>query len=94
MNTDRTLPYLTLLHCWGQKIQVKLTKNNYKELHANIDESQLSFIFQYAFKITPELNILYVWVDSLCIIQDDAADWKHEAALMDNYIFIGFAVLF
>lgn len=28
------------------------------------------------------LGIEYLWIDSLCIIQDDKADWKHEAGTM------------
>ncbi|EON61245.1 hypothetical protein W97_00458 [Coniosporium apollinis CBS 100218] len=26
----------------------------------------------------------YLWIDSLCIIQDDEDDWRHEASLMAN----------
>ena len=28
------------------------------------------------------LNIQYIWIDSLCIIQDDDEDWEKEAAVM------------
>jgi hypothetical protein len=28
------------------------------------------------------LGIRYVWIDSLCIVQDDKADWEEQAALM------------
>lgn len=30
-----------------------------------------------------EFNIRYIWIDSLCIIQDSEEDWKFEAAQMD-----------
>jgi hypothetical protein len=30
-----------------------------------------------------EFNIRYIWIDSLCIIQDSDEDWKFEAAQMD-----------
>lgn len=29
------------------------------------------------------LNVRYLWIDSLCIIQDSQNDWSHEAACMD-----------
>ena len=31
------------------------------------------------------LGFRYIWIDSLCIIQDDTKDWEAEAALMHQY---------
>lgn len=36
-------------------------------------------------KLAVELGIKYVWVDSICIIQDDTTDWESEAAMMASY---------
>ncbi|KAF5540851.1 het domain-containing protein [Fusarium mexicanum] len=38
--------------------------------------------FQDALKVARALEIPYIWIDSLCIIQDSPEDWKHEASLM------------
>jgi len=32
--------------------------------------------------VTLELGVRYLWVDTLCVIQDDLDDWNREAALM------------
>ena len=32
--------------------------------------------------VTKSIGIDYIWIDSLCIIQDDPADWINESALM------------
>lgn len=32
--------------------------------------------------ITRELGIRHIWIDSICIVQDDRADWEKEAASM------------
>lgn len=40
--------------------------------------------FQDAVVITRKLGIRYLWIDSLCIIQDSAQDWHHEASLMSS----------
>jgi Heterokaryon incompatibility protein (HET) len=39
--------------------------------------------FQDAIMAVREFNIRYIWIDSLCIIQDSDEDWKFEAAQMD-----------
>ncbi|KAF2446745.1 HET-domain-containing protein, partial [Karstenula rhodostoma CBS 690.94] len=38
--------------------------------------------FNDAMKITRALGLRYIWIDSLCIIQDDEQDWQHEAMRM------------
>lgn len=43
----------------------------------------LSKTFQDAVEVTRRLGIRYLWIDSLCIIQDSAADWDTEAIQME-----------
>lgn len=47
-----------------------------------IATEELSKTFQDAISITRELGIQYLWIDSLCIIQDSHDDWKIESAQM------------
>jgi hypothetical protein len=47
-----------------------------------ISLSELSRTFQDAIRITRQLQERYLWIDSLCIIQDDRQDWETEAARM------------
>lgn len=42
--------------------------------------------FRDAILITRRLGYQYLWIDSLCIIQDSIEDWQREAASMD-YIY-------
>ena len=42
----------------------------------------LSKTFKDAVQFTIALGIEYIWIDSLCIIQDSAEDWRFEASLM------------
>ena len=46
--------------------------------------SQLSQVFQDAINLTRRLGIEYIWIDSLCIIQDSSEDWATESQLMDR----------
>ena len=40
--------------------------------------------FQDAVTVTRILKLRYLWIDALCIIQDDPGDWAKEAGLMDK----------
>lgn len=48
----------------------------------NIKFSELPKTFQDAVHITRALGLRYLWIDSLCIIQDDKRDWEIESAKM------------
>lgn len=74
--------YAALSYCWGTCSQRKTTKSTLREHLAGIEVSMLPVTIQDAIKLCQALEIPYLWVDSLCIIQDDAQDWFHEAAEM------------
>lgn len=82
--------YACLSHCWGDASQGHIPlqtthKNNLLEqFHVNIPWEDLPRTFQDAIVVTLELGIEHLWVDSLCIIQDDDNDWKKEAASMSD----------
>ena len=42
-------------------------------------------LFTHAYELSVKLGVKYVWIDSLCIVQDDAEDWKRESAKMADY---------
>lgn len=44
--------------------------------------SQFPAMFQDTIQIARALHIQYVWIDSLCIFQDDQLDWEEQSALM------------
>lgn len=76
--------YATLSHCWGNINMFTLCRNNLAELKAMIPHKQLTKSFQDAMDITRKLGLQYIWIDSLCIVQDDEDDWLREAALMSD----------
>lgn len=49
-----------------------------------IDEDELPATIQDAIELARCLGVQYLWVDSLCIIQDDTQDWAHESAQMST----------
>ncbi|KAL5326255.1 hypothetical protein ACEPPN_007393 [Leptodophora sp. 'Broadleaf-Isolate-01'] len=76
--------YVALSHCWGLSHRIVTTKANLNDMKRGIVVEDLPRTFRDAVVITHLLGIIYLWIDSLCIIQDDAQDWEREAALMGD----------
>ena len=75
--------YIALSHCWGSKTTLPTTvTTNIAHRMRDIPWSELSHTYQDAVTITRELGLQYLWIDSLCIIQDDPSDWDKESASM------------
>lgn len=78
----KTVQYLCLSHCWGASQPLRTTKSNLREHLRGIDVSSLPKTFRDAVDFTRRLGFSYIWIDSLCIIQDDTDDWRDEADRM------------
>jgi hypothetical protein len=76
--------YVALSHCWGtlENWPLRTTRESKQEHLENIPFGRLPKTFQDAVKITRTLGIPYLWIDSLCIIQDDVSDWLCESPKM------------
>jgi hypothetical protein len=61
-----------------------LLKENSDELKAGRLIDHLPQTFRDAVEVTRKFNIHYLWVDSLCIIQDSIDDWNKEALQMSQ----------
>ncbi|PNP80891.1 hypothetical protein FNYG_05706 [Fusarium nygamai] len=74
--------YLALSHSWGGA-DILTTKRQTLQAHsAGIQIKRLPQTFLDAVQIALGLGLRYVWIDSLCIIQDDFSDWEREAPRM------------
>ena len=72
-------------HCWGQAAPTcRLLRANQAdwERGGGVLLSTLPTTFRQAIGVARFLGIPYVWIDSLCIVQDSAADWEVESAAM------------
>ena len=79
----RRLPYITLSHCWGNtESMIKTTRANLEQHKTKIRYADLPLTFQDAVLMTAYMKVLYLWIDSLCIIQGDEEDWQREASCM------------
>ncbi|KAJ8129325.1 hypothetical protein O1611_g4307 [Lasiodiplodia mahajangana] len=79
-----TQSYAALSHCWGNSSLLRTTKSTLESRIHGIKWSELSTTFQEAILVTRDLGLRYLWIDSLCIVQDDAADWEEQAMKMGD----------
>jgi hypothetical protein len=83
INTQK-YSYIALSHRWGQsKPAVTLTSNLHARM-AGIKVNTLPQTFQDAVMAAYGLGYEFIWIDSLCIIQDDKADWERECPRMSD----------
>lgn len=76
--------YVALSHCWGSagKQPLRTTAETYTLHQRGIAFEDLPKTFQDVATLAKGVGITNIWIDSLCIIQGDAADWQSEAAKM------------
>ncbi|KAF2245985.1 HET-domain-containing protein [Trematosphaeria pertusa] len=80
--------YAALSHCWGHEQRCTLTKSSLQARKQGIPWDTIPKTFKDAIRFCLMLGIRYIWVDSLCIIQDDEKDWEIESSKMaDIYQF-------
>ena len=87
------VPYITLSHHWGTGEQIMLTKASLSDMSKTIDLASLSQTYQDAIAITRLLGLRYLWIDSLCIVQDSTVDWQTEAANMGDIFKFSFCTI-
>ncbi|KAM0324923.1 hypothetical protein ACHAQA_007889 [Verticillium albo-atrum] len=82
-SSDEKHRYAALSHCWGGSTPVRTTRDTLAA-HLEALPSPLPATFGDAIEVTLALGLRYLWIDSLCIIQDDTDDWRREASHMAN----------
>ncbi|KAF7560551.1 hypothetical protein G7046_g3595 [Stylonectria norvegica] len=74
--------YAALSHCWGGDTQFTLHTGSVTKLEQGLSITDLPKTFQDALWVANRLGISYLWIDSVCIFQDDPSDWTRESARM------------
>jgi Heterokaryon incompatibility protein (HET) len=74
--------YAALSHCWGRVGHFTTTSASMASRKEGIQIEELPKTFQDAVEIVRRIGIRYLWIDSLCICQDDVDDWACESAKM------------
>jgi hypothetical protein len=80
---SRNRTYVCLSHRWSATERTIVTEQATYERHRSaIAFQDLGVVFQDVVHILRRLGVRYVWIDSLCIIQDLVEDWRTESNTM------------
>lgn len=81
--TDQHDPirYIALSHAWTQS-HATLSKETQQAMEAHLPKAQLSQSLNSAITTAHDLGYKYIWVDSLCVLQDNPADKQRECTKM------------
>ncbi|KAK0645594.1 heterokaryon incompatibility protein-domain-containing protein [Cercophora newfieldiana] len=74
--------YICLSHCWGSKLPLQTKSDNIQEHQRSMPWDAFPIVYKEVISISQHLGVDFVWIDSLCIIQDSEADWVNESQQM------------
>jgi hypothetical protein len=80
--------YACLSYCWGTQNSCLTTRATLEHHFKGIPFDSLPQTYKDAVLVTSNLKIPFLWIDALCIIQDDIGykDWQeHSAQMVDIY---------
>lgn len=87
VKAPRACRYMALSYVWGGPQELQYTKITQLELERpnglSIDDERLPRTIKDAMLLVSRFDERYLWVDSLCIMQDDAENKHDQIALMD-----------
>lgn len=76
--------YITLSYRWtSEAVKHRLTRTNKDIYYQALPATEWPQTYKDTASLARQLGVRYVWIDSLCIIQDDPMDWAEQASTMD-----------
>lgn len=84
-HSSSAVRYAAISYCWGSgERQAKTTATTLQDRQAGISETEMPAVLRDAIKVTRALSIPFLWIDALCILQDDQSDWEQQCAEMHH----------
>ena len=90
---DHCAEYAALSYVWGSRQPILTLSANIAEHMAGIDITTLPNTLKDAVHVTRAIGLRYLWIDTLCIVQDSTNDKATEIGLMNQYYKNAFCVI-
>lgn len=75
-------PYAALSYCWGSDQATKTTAARLEEYSMPFSPLQLPATLRDAISTAHSLGLRHIWIDSMCIVQDDSQDLQEQLGQM------------
>lgn len=79
-----TSEYAALSYCWGASEFLRTTAASISSHLHHVPFCAMPQAFQDVISLCMALGIRFLWIDALCIIQGDPADWSSESSKMSD----------
>lgn len=76
--------YAALTYCWGQSLQLRTTKATLPRFSKEVPQHLIPKTWSDAIHMARALQIPHIWIDALCIVQDDEMEWQREVEHMSE----------
>ncbi|GKZ32985.1 hypothetical protein AbraIFM66950_002691 [Aspergillus brasiliensis] len=76
--------WVSLSYCWGGDSNFTLNASSFDDLRSGRSLATFPATLRDAVLVTRALGFRYLWIDTLCIFQDDTNDWAVEASRMSR----------
>ena len=76
--------YLALSYCWGKAQPLTTTAATLDQYRIGIPIRVIPQTISDAIAVARALGFRYLWIDCICIIQDDEQDWIDESRMMGS----------
>jgi hypothetical protein len=77
--------YLTVSHCWGQlSHNLVLGEDTHEAMVSGCDDRTLPRLVRDCVMVTRKLGFRYLWIDTMCILQDNTIDKAEEIQKMGD----------
>ena len=76
--------WAALSYCWGGDSTFVLKTSNMQDMMSGIPLESFPATLRDAVHVTRSLDLRYLWIDALCILQDSSEDWVAEAERMGD----------
>ena len=83
-NGQQMAKYVTLSYQWGNSRQLMTTTDTVEEMYRSIPIQRMPKTFKDVVMFTRLLDIQYLWIDALCIIQDSKEDCLQQLSVMSE----------
>jgi len=74
--------YIALSHSWGGTAPLITTKASLTQMKQGLPLESFPKTFRETLLVARGLGIQYVWIDCLCLVQDDPVEWQTDSVKM------------